>query len=369
MDAITPNLGLTKPDVGASDDTWGDKLNANFDLLDTADLDHVSIEGDTMTGSLRIAATGLAGSALLLQGNLPWIGMGDTGIEGSGIWTYSGTVDNGADQRWALFFDGAAETGGNIGSNFSILRYSDTGLDLGPAISINRASGVTTFQVSPSAPTPAPGDNDTSLATTAFVTAAVGTIVPGVPEAPIDSIQYARKNAAWTEVVQQSYGSAQNYLFNAGTVAPAAAGSVKLNNPTQNLSTVIYMSYITNDNPSGVNLKTYFLDRVKVGDTFYIQESNDPTRWKLFRLSSALVDNSTYATLPVTYVNGGIDLVAGRVVISREAASVASPVGEAPNDGVTYGRKNTAWTSLPNITVGTLAPATPAVNDVWIDTN
>lgn len=35
-DQVTPNLGLTKPDVGASDDTWGGKLNVNFDIIDAA---------------------------------------------------------------------------------------------------------------------------------------------------------------------------------------------------------------------------------------------------------------------------------------------------------------------------------------------
>jgi hypothetical protein len=35
-DGITPNLLLIKPDIGASDDTWGDKLNRNFDILDGA---------------------------------------------------------------------------------------------------------------------------------------------------------------------------------------------------------------------------------------------------------------------------------------------------------------------------------------------
>jgi len=41
VDATTPNLGLTKPDVGASDDTWGEKLNGNFDIIDSSigDLD------------------------------------------------------------------------------------------------------------------------------------------------------------------------------------------------------------------------------------------------------------------------------------------------------------------------------------------
>lgn len=34
-DTTTPNFGFTLPSVGASQDTWGAKLNANFTLLDT----------------------------------------------------------------------------------------------------------------------------------------------------------------------------------------------------------------------------------------------------------------------------------------------------------------------------------------------
>lgn len=34
-DSITPILGLTKPEPGASADSWGGKLNDNFDILDT----------------------------------------------------------------------------------------------------------------------------------------------------------------------------------------------------------------------------------------------------------------------------------------------------------------------------------------------
>ena len=34
-DTITPNLGLTKPEIGASADSWGNKINADLDILDT----------------------------------------------------------------------------------------------------------------------------------------------------------------------------------------------------------------------------------------------------------------------------------------------------------------------------------------------
>lgn len=33
-DTVTPKLGMTKPEIGASNNTWGTKLNGNFDILD-----------------------------------------------------------------------------------------------------------------------------------------------------------------------------------------------------------------------------------------------------------------------------------------------------------------------------------------------
>jgi len=129
------------------------------------------------------------------------------------------------------------------------------------------------------------------------------------------------------------------FLFSTTTTAGSSSSSLRLNNATPASATAIYVDYTAR---SGVDLKTRLLAGT-AGDRLYIQDRANSANWRLFELTGAPTDSTTYATLAVVHRSGAGSLWAN-------GASVI------------------AGYTLPPITVGTSAPASPLTNDIWIDT-
>lgn len=129
-DTFTPVLTLTQPEVGASDSTWGTKLNADLATLD-------ALFAGTGTGTIirRDASD-----------NAATVGITVAKAAGNGRWVQFLT---GALARWFIGANTTAEGGANAGSDYVVQRYNDAGTLLGTSLSVSRATGQITFETTP----------------------------------------------------------------------------------------------------------------------------------------------------------------------------------------------------------------------------
>jgi len=222
MATQTPVLDLTKPTVNGpeTENDWGLDLNENFDKIDAWALITNNVLKDGDKGDIVVSSSGagwnfdptvVTDAARTLLDDTTTVAMRTTLGAAAVVHTHTIADVTGLqaalDAKAALVHTHAiADVTGlqsALNSKAAVAHthaIADvTGLQ--PALDVKAPLASPVFTGNPTAPTPTLGDNDTSIATTAFVAATLSAAQGGtVLEAPNDGQTYARRSLAWAPI-------------------------------------------------------------------------------------------------------------------------------------------------------------------------
>jgi hypothetical protein len=150
------------------------------------------------------------------------------------------------------------------------------------------------------------------------------------------------------------------------TMADPGTGDVRCNNAVAASVTEIAISQTTNTAIDATN----YLGALNIGDSFYIQDENDSTRFGRYNLSAVPIDNGTWWTIAVTYVksgSGGLPLnnQICKLTFGLTGATGGGGVTDGDKGDITVSASGATWTldSVVNLSLGTPTATTYPVSN------
>ena len=252
-DTTTTNYGITKVEVGASEDTWGAKLNANADSIDA----QMKVNEDAVVVADAKAVNAQSGADLSLKIASDLSDLSDAAAARSNLGLGAAATTDPAD--YATAAQGA---------------LADAAAPLESP----------TLTGTPSAPTPATSDVSTQIATTAMVQAAVTAAVAA-----------ANPVKAWVNFNGQGSLSIRS-SFNVASVTDNGVGDFTINFTT-NMSSTDYATVTglrgstgTGYEGSGDRVYATFVDHAVDSVRVLVQSNGATTARDPFMLSVAIVE-------------------------------------------------------------------------------